>query len=56
MKIYRNLAEVPPEFGPSVATIGNFDGVHLGHQWVIAEAPELACDNVRPASGAGDSA
>jgi riboflavin kinase/FMN adenylyltransferase len=37
MKIYRNLAEVPPEFGPSVATIGNFDGVHLGHQWVIAE-------------------
>jgi riboflavin kinase / FMN adenylyltransferase len=37
MKIYRNLAELPADFEPSVATIGNFDGVHLGHQWVIAE-------------------
>jgi len=37
MQIYRQLAEVPPSFGPSVATIGNFDGVHRGHQWVIAE-------------------
>ncbi len=34
MNIYR---ELPQNFGPSVATIGNFDGVHLGHQWVIAE-------------------
>src|SRR5260370_31344366 len=37
MQIYRQLAEVPPNFGPSIATIGNFDGVHRGHQWVIAE-------------------
>ena len=37
MKIFRQLAEVPSNFGPSVATIGNFDGVHRGHQWVIAE-------------------
>jgi riboflavin kinase/FMN adenylyltransferase len=37
MKIFRQLAEVPPNFGPSVATIGNFDGVHRGHRWVIAE-------------------
>jgi riboflavin kinase/FMN adenylyltransferase len=37
MQIYRHLAEIPPGFGPSVATIGNFDGVHRGHQWVIAE-------------------
>ena len=37
MKIYRTLSEVPPNFGPSIATIGNFDGVHRGHQWVIAE-------------------
>jgi riboflavin kinase / FMN adenylyltransferase len=38
MQIFRQLAEVPPNFGPSIATIGNFDGVHRGHQWVIAEA------------------
>ncbi|HMF63301.1 MAG TPA: riboflavin biosynthesis protein RibF [Edaphobacter sp.] len=37
MKIYRQLAAIPSDFGPSVATIGNFDGVHRGHQWVIAE-------------------
>jgi riboflavin kinase/FMN adenylyltransferase len=37
MKIYRQLADVPADFGPCIATIGNFDGVHRGHQWVIAE-------------------
>jgi riboflavin kinase/FMN adenylyltransferase len=37
MQIFRQLAEVPKNFGPSIATIGNFDGVHRGHQWVIAE-------------------
>lgn len=37
MNIYRSLAELPANFGPTVATIGNFDGVHRGHQWVIAE-------------------
>jgi riboflavin kinase/FMN adenylyltransferase len=37
MQIFRQLAEVPPDYGPTIATIGNFDGVHRGHQWVIAE-------------------
>jgi riboflavin kinase / FMN adenylyltransferase len=37
MQIFRHLAEIPADYGPSVATIGNFDGVHRGHQWVIAE-------------------
>ncbi len=37
MKIYRALSELPGVFGPTVATIGNFDGVHRGHQWVMAE-------------------
>ncbi len=37
MKIYRSLAELPADLGPTVATIGNFDGVHRGHKWVILE-------------------
>ncbi len=35
MKIFRSLNELPPDFGPVIATIGNFDGVHRGHRWVI---------------------
>ena len=37
MKIFHSLDEFPATFDPCVATIGNFDGVHLGHRWVIAE-------------------
>jgi riboflavin kinase/FMN adenylyltransferase len=37
LKIYRQLADFPTPTTPIVATIGNFDGVHLGHQSVIAE-------------------
>lgn len=37
MNIYRSLAEVPADLGQTVVTIGNFDGVHCGHQTVIRE-------------------
>jgi riboflavin kinase/FMN adenylyltransferase len=35
MNIFPSLADLPKDFGPVVATIGNFDGVHRGHTWVI---------------------
>lgn len=37
MRLYRQLDEFTAANAPVVATIGNFDGVHLGHQAVIAE-------------------
>jgi riboflavin kinase / FMN adenylyltransferase len=42
MRIYRNLAEAPADFGPSALTIGNFDGVHLGHRRILKRAVALA--------------
>ena len=42
MKIFRSLDEVPGGFGPSVVTIGNFDGVHCGHRSVIRQVVQRA--------------
>jgi riboflavin kinase / FMN adenylyltransferase len=35
-------AQTPSTLRPCVATFGNFDGVHLGHQHVVARAREIA--------------
>lgn len=35
--IWHSLAEVPPDLGPTAVSIGNYDGVHLGHREVLAQ-------------------
>jgi riboflavin kinase/FMN adenylyltransferase len=35
MRVFRNIGEIPPDFGSTVVSIGNFDGVHLGHQYIL---------------------
>ncbi|MHA7222642.1 bifunctional riboflavin kinase/FAD synthetase [Arthrobacter sp. RHLT1-20] len=40
--IWNDPSEVPADFGPSVVTFGNFDGVHRGHQQVLSQLIRIA--------------
>lgn len=42
MQRWTNISQIPAGFGPSIVTIGNFDGVHRGHQMVLARMVEDA--------------
>jgi riboflavin kinase / FMN adenylyltransferase len=39
---WRSFDDVPSDLGGTAVVIGNFDGVHLGHQHVLARAREIA--------------
>lgn len=40
--VFRSLDEIPAGLGPTVAAVGNFDGVHLGHRAILAAVAEEA--------------
>lgn len=42
MRVHRHYDRLPPADRGSVVAIGNFDGVHRGHQAVIGEAKRIA--------------
>src|SRR5512147_2171360 len=42
MRVFRHFANLPADMRGSAVAIWNFDGVHLGHRDVIAEAGRIA--------------
>jgi len=37
MHVFHKLEDVPADFGPTLVSIGNFDGVHRAHSYVLKE-------------------
>lgn len=48
MRLIRHLEDVPFEAHGAVVALGNFDGVHLGHQAVIGQAAQIARSKKAP--------
>lgn len=49
MQRWRGLEAIPADWGRCVATIGVFDGLHRGHQQIIARAVQVAQERRLPA-------
>ena len=42
MQVFRSLEAIPANFGPTIVSVGNFDGVHRAHQTVLKDIVALA--------------
>ena len=59
MQVFRSLEEIPSDFGPTVVSVGNYDGIHRAHQRLIARdlrarqgvGRALGIGDIRSASG-----
>jgi riboflavin kinase/FMN adenylyltransferase len=45
VRVWQSLDEIPADLGRTAVVIGNFDGVHLGHQHVVRTARQVADAN-----------
>jgi riboflavin kinase / FMN adenylyltransferase len=48
MRVFRHISDVPEAFKSAVIAIGNFDGVHRGHQMLLMQAARLADERAAP--------
>ena len=37
LNVFHNLGQLPSDFGPTIVSVGNFDGVHRAHSHVLRE-------------------
>ena len=42
MRTFHQLDRIPEDFGPTLVSIGNFDGVHRAHRYVLGEIVKRA--------------
>lgn len=42
MQVFHKLDDLPADFGPTVVSVGNFDGVHRAHQAVLKDIVQSA--------------
>ncbi|MCH8163736.1 MAG: adenylyltransferase/cytidyltransferase family protein, partial [Proteobacteria bacterium] len=48
MELIRNLHNLRQHHRKCVATIGNFDGIHLGHRAIISQLKEIVSEHDLP--------
>ena len=49
MDVFHKLEDVPAAFGPSLVSVGNFDGVHRAHVHVLGEIVRRARESATQA-------